>query len=560
MEVLELEPLKKNKLKLFLIESEFPIEWWFEGPAEKKHDLAWNLNLISKEYIELIEDLINKYHPNFAVEEKGSRWDEVISEEDPIAALFKQNNIPYQKIDISENAEGYLNANFEEYRTRIKQLNKVIEGYMTSSKNAPENNFDFQRILLWKQYLQQEYKEQENEIRFKVREAWMMMKIMNIARNVESKNIIAFHICDIQHFDGIKQYSEELGVDVIEIKIKREAHLPDYIEDAPIRQFLDKSIINLTPLKIKKKERQEKICYVLDTDEFASPFDINMAYDAGFDIVVPISKLTAEQATKLVQDAIFSRKPGAPTAFFIGGSNIREGEKIAKKVIKSLVSPFECPVIIDYRGSHTTSASIVAKTIEFAKDHKIEDLKGKKIVILGAGPVARIAALLSAKLKTKTYIVETWNKSSKEFIKNLAGDLSDKIGIEYDLIKGVFATNDDQIFEVVEDADIIWCLAAAGVQIMSKELMRKLKNKLVVDINLVPPYGIEGLKPKENNKEIYPTIFGIGALAIGRLKSEIESTILREAANTKEKIIFDYKYAFEKAKSILFKEEINISH
>ena len=46
-----------------------------------------------------------------------------------------------------------------------------------------------------------------------------------------------------------------------------------------------------------------------------------MAYDAGFDIVVPISKMTADQVPKLVQDAIFSRKPNAPTTFFIGGSN-----------------------------------------------------------------------------------------------------------------------------------------------------------------------------------------------------------------------------------------------
>ena len=90
--------------------------------------------------------------------------------------------------------------------------------------------------------------------------------------------------------------------------------------------------------------------------------------------------------------------------------------------------------------------------------------------------------------------------------------------------------------------------------------MMKLKNKLVIDINLVPPYGIEGLKPKDNNKEIYPTVFGIGALAIGRLKSEVETLILKEAASTKGKKIFDYNYAFEIAKKILFREEIKISH
>ncbi len=94
-----------------------------------------------------------------------------------------------------------------------------------------------------------------------------------------------------------------------------------------------KSIIELTPIIIKKKDSSDKICYFFDTDDNASPFDINMAYDAGFDIVVPISRMTADKVPKLVQDAIFSRKPKAPTTFFIGGSDIKEGEKIAKEVV-----------------------------------------------------------------------------------------------------------------------------------------------------------------------------------------------------------------------------------
>ena len=80
-----------------------------------------------------------------------------------------------------------------------------------------------------------------------------------------------------------------------------------------------------------------------------------------------------------------------------------------------------------------------------------------------------------------------------------------------------------------------------------------LGKKIVVDINLVPPYGIEGIKPKHKNDEIYPDIYGIGALALGRLKSESEGQILKEAAQTKGHKIFDYTYAFEKANEILAK-------
>lgn len=319
--------------------------------------------------------------------------------------------------------------------------------------------------------------------------------------------------------------------------------------------ILGRSIIELTPIIIKKQDTSDKICYFFDTDENASPFDINMAYDAGFDIVVPVSKMKAEYVPKLVQDAIFSRKPNAPTAFFIGGSDVKEGEKIAKAVKKSLVPPFECPIVIDPRGSHTTASAVVAMTIDIAnRKHGITDLKGKNVVIFGAGPVARIAAILAAKVGCETYIVETWDKSNKEFIENLAKELSEEAGEEGTNINGIFAPEFEERFARAQEADIIWSLAAAGVEILSEEWMQKLTGKkLVVDINLVPPYGIEGIKPKHKNDEIYPGIFGIGALALGRLKANSEAEILKEAAKTKGLKIFDYQYAFNVATELLKK-------
>ena len=557
MEVLELKPLKKKSLKLVLIESEFPIDWWFETTAQKKHDLVWNLNLISREYLSLLEELIEKYKPNFAVEEKGSRWEDTISHEDPIEILFQEHGIPYKMVDISENAEYYLSSNLEDLRNFLKQLTKSIKDSQKIDNN--KDDYMFLRQVLWKEYLQQDYDKQEDDIRYKVREAWMMMGILKIAKKLEDKKLTAFFICDSKHFKGLTQLAEELAIEIEEIKVKRFIKVINNPGSESVKNIIKKSLLELTPIKVKKKESLEKICYFFDTDDNASPFDINMAYDAGFDVVMPISKMTADQVPKLVQDAIFSRKPKAPTTFFIGGSNVKEGEKIAKKVIESLVPPFECPVIIDPRGSHTTAASVVAKTIEVAEDHNLFDLKGKKVVILGSGPVGRIAALIAAKLNCKTYLVETWDKSNELFINNLTKELSKEAGENAAEIFGVFAPNDEKKIEIIKDADIIWSLAAAGVEILSKDLMSKLKDKIVIDINLVPPYGIEGLKPKDNNKEIYPTVFGIGALALGRLKSNIEANILKEASITKGKKVFDYNYAFEQANKILFGREIQIS-
>ncbi|MFW9867164.1 MAG: methylene-tetrahydromethanopterin dehydrogenase N-terminal domain-containing protein [Candidatus Thorarchaeota archaeon] len=556
MEVLELKPLKNKSLKLVLIESEFPIDWWFEAPAKKKHDLVWNLTLISREYLNLIEQLIAKYNPDFATEERGSRWEDIISKEDPLEGLFKEHEIPYEMVDISENAESYLSSNLDDLRTLIKELRKTIKN--TQKNEGYKNDYHFQRMLLWKEYLQREYDTQEDEIRYKVREAWMIMRILKFTKKLNDKKFIAFFICDPRHFKGITELAEELGIKTEEIKIKRQAKVLNNPESGSIKNIIGHSLLELSPIKVKKNESLEKICYFFDTDNNASPFDINMAYDAGFDVVIPISRITADQVPKLVQDAIFSRKPKAPTTFFIGGSDIKEGDKIAKEVIKSLVPPFECPIIIDPRGSHTTASSIVAKTIEIAKKSDLYDLKGKKVVIFGTGPVGRIAAILAAKSKCETYLVEPWEKSNEKSIEKLCKKLMEEVGEGGNEIIGIFAPNDEKKFEIIKDADIIWSIAAAGIRILSKELLSKLQNKIIIDINLVPPYGIEGLKPNDSYKEIYPSVFGIGALALGHLKSDIEAKILKEASNTTGKKIFDYNYAFELAKKILFGKEIKI--
>lgn len=41
-----------------------------------------------------------------------------------------------------------------------------------------------------------------------------------------------------------------------------------------------------------------------------SPFDINMAVDAGYQVVVPYCGVTLDEITGLTQDAIFSRSQG----------------------------------------------------------------------------------------------------------------------------------------------------------------------------------------------------------------------------------------------------------
>jgi len=129
-EVLELKPLKNKSLKVILVESEFPIGWWFEIPENLKEDVFWNLHLISMEYLQLVDSLIEKYKPDFILEERPNSWHKALNSNDPLKTLFEKRKIPFKYADISENAELYLSAAIDEHRTMITNLEKRINDIM----------------------------------------------------------------------------------------------------------------------------------------------------------------------------------------------------------------------------------------------------------------------------------------------------------------------------------------------------------------------------------------------------------------------------------------------
>ncbi|MBA7520369.1 hypothetical protein ES705_12465 [subsurface metagenome] len=535
-----------------MVESEFPVDWSLEVPNNQTEVLG-DTSFISRQYLAFITDLIKKERPDFVVEDKGIRPFEETIGDDEFVKIFSEDGIPYSFVDIPEYALNYISLPLTNKKELIEKFDVEIKNYK-EKRTVYFNDPHFQQLVVWKQYLKDEYKEEENEIRYKVREAWMMMGILKFAKSFDKRHLLALFICDKRHFEGIFFLAKELDIECEIINIKKISK--NFNEATSVSGIMKKSVIEIMPIKIKKKPIEEKILYFFDTDDYCSPFDINMGYDAGFDVVLPFSKMTADRVGKLVQDAMFSRRVGAPTVYFVGGSNVEESDKIADTVLNALVPPFESPVIIDPRGAHTTASAIVAKTIEIARMHKINDLANKKLVILGGtGPVGQICALIGSKLQAKVYLTSRREKA----VKSIAKELMKKAGKGASQINGVVAITDEEKFEVLKDADIIWSVGKAGIQLVSKELMKRLPSKkIVVDLNLVPPYGIEGIKPNFNNEEFCPGIYGIGALDIGRLKYKIENKILKEATTRKGKVIFDYNFAFRYAVKIKLGSEIEI--
>jgi methylene-tetrahydromethanopterin dehydrogenase len=99
---------------------------------------------------------------------------------------------------------------------------------------------------------------------------------------------------------------------------------------------------------------RKHLLYFFTTDAAPSPFDINMAYDAGFHAVIPYGNVDEETGTLLIQDIIFSRGPkGAKfTALFVGGDDLEAAEKVRAAAVKSMFPPFQISVMIDPKGAY----------------------------------------------------------------------------------------------------------------------------------------------------------------------------------------------------------------
>src|SRR4029079_7861149 len=65
------------------------------------------------------------------------------------------------------------------------------------------------------------------------------------------------------------------------------------------------------------------ILHMISPQKHMSPFDVNMAADAGYTVIVPYINVTLEEVPALTQAAIFSRPPdsGMRTGIFIGGKD-----------------------------------------------------------------------------------------------------------------------------------------------------------------------------------------------------------------------------------------------
>lgn len=296
------------------------------------------------------------------------------------------------------------------------------------------------------------------------------------------------------------------------------------------------------------------IFHMLNPMKHNSPFDINMAVDSGYDVVIPYENVKLEEVAGLTQDAIFSRGPAGvkKTGLFIGGRDIGLAMDMLDAAKKAMVPPFEVSVFADPSGAFTTAAALVACVESELKKNFNQDLTGTRAIVFGGtGPVGLATAVIAAEHGAETTIVDHF---SIDTALEYATEAKHRYGVD---LHATTAASDADKARLISNADIVFCTAKAGIQVLDASVLADAKKlKVAGDVNAVPPLGIEGvgimdfgvpLVHAENSKGAV----GIGALAVGNVKYQLQQALLTETLETEKPVYLDFRNAFDGARKLV---------
>ncbi len=285
---------------------------------------------------------------------------------------------------------------------------------------------------------------------------------------------------------------------------------------------------------------KKKILIQLDTDTHPSTFDRIVAYDSGVDVVAGYGNVTVDDIPSLVQGAFFTRSPRElhTMAFWIGGSNVPDGEKLLEAVQQQFFGPFKVSVMLDSGGCNTTTATAVAKIV------KALDVRGQKVVVgAGTGPVGMRAAGLLAREGAQV----TLTSRSLERAQAAAEQVSKRFGVR---VEGAVMADDETAHRTLEGAVVLFTTGAPGVQIVSKAVWTSVPTlKLIADVNAVPPLGIEGIELNDDGVEREGRI-AFGALGIGGPKIKVHRTCVAKLFESND-VIMDAEQIYQVAKALV---------
>lgn len=251
----------------------------------------------------------------------------------------------------------------------------------------------------------------------------------------------------------------------------------------------------------------------LDADRQPSVFDRIVAVDAGAEDVLAYGAVTQSDVQGLVHGAIFTRAPKdlKNSALFIGGSKIDAAEALLGAARAAFFGPFRVSILFDPNGCNSTAAAATVKLVRAAGG----DVSGRTALVLaGTGPVGARAAGLLLRLGAEVRITSRNAEHGRAVAAQIGARFKGEVA--YSVVRSPAEARD-----LVAGAELVLAAGPTGVTLATRDAWAgRAGVRAVVDVNAVPPAGVEGVEAPDNGA-LRDGVACFGALGIGGLKMKV---------------------------------------
>jgi hypothetical protein len=259
---------------------------------------------------------------------------------------------------------------------------------------------------------------------------------------------------------------------------------------------------------------KRKILIQLDTDPQPSVFDRVVAVDAGVEELFSYGGVRPEDVREKVHGAIFTRGPQDlhHTALFIGGSDVAAAEQLLAAVLKHMIPQFglRVSVLLDANGANTTAAAAV-----LAAGRHLDLARARALVLGGTGPVGQRVALLLARQGADVCVASRQQARAEKVIEAIRARVPDA------RLEPAGVSWAAELANALGDRTLVVAAGAAGVTLLPRDARRDCPTlKVAIDLNAVPPLGIEGVEATDKGVE-RDGVVCYGALGVGHTKMKL---------------------------------------
>jgi hypothetical protein len=273
---------------------------------------------------------------------------------------------------------------------------------------------------------------------------------------------------------------------------------------------------------------KRKILIQFDSDAQASVFDRVVAVDAGAEEIFSYAGVKPDQVQALVHGAIFTRGPKdlKSTAIFVGGSDVGLGEKLMAEALKAMLPKFGLcvSIMLDANGANTTAAAAVRAA---ARHLPLKD--AKTLVLGGTGPVGQRVARLLAREGAHVRVGSRQQARAVGVCQQIAAKVA---GAQ---LEPVGTSSEAELAAALAGRTLVVAAGAAGIVLLPKA-MRPASLKVAIDLNAVPPLGVEGVGVGDKAVEQGGAVC-YGAIGIGDTKMKVHKAAIASLFEANDRVL-----------------------